>query len=85
MLKTSSAIISMLHRNIWIGPIGYLASFAFEVTALLLAAKIVTTLPNLQSFSDIAFPSYVGLTCGVLGAAMAIITLRTDSDEFSED
>lgn len=85
MLKTSFTIISILHRSIWIGQIGYLASLALEIAAIFLAGKVVLSLPDLRSFSEIAYPSYVGLVCAILGAAMAIVTLRTDSQGFSDD
>ena len=85
MLKTSITIISILHRTIWIGQVGYLASLVLEVVAVFLAGKIVLSLPELRSFGDIAYPSYIGLVCAVLGAAMAIVTLRTDREELSDD
>ena len=78
-------MIEILHKSIWIGQVGFLVSLFLEVGALISAVKIVTLLPNLNSFTDIATLSYIGLTCGVLGAAMAIMTLRTDSEEFPED
>jgi len=71
----------LLLSNVGGEPSGFILAAVFAAAALVAAIFVAVDLPKMQSFGEIAAPSFFAIVFGALGAYAAVITARVSEDE----